>query len=95
MYKNLLLDDIRCINFDRTIGQNPELATHVQSIAFDHSENYADHFADDILPKVPGVRRLRFFARGQDFYDRGFDEDENALGLGLWGVCLKSEYLLL
>jgi hypothetical protein len=84
LYKDIMLNDVACCLLDRTINQNPTLVRWVQSMTFDNDQNYADHFADFILPRVPGVRHLRYFARQQGFFDRGMDEDENALGLGLW-----------
>jgi hypothetical protein len=84
LYKDVVVDDRGCIYLDRSVDQNPQLATYVQSITFDHETCWADHYADSILPKLPKIHHLAFFAREQDFFDRGFKEDENALGLGLW-----------
>jgi F-box-like len=84
LYKDIVLDDVACCRLDRTISQKPNLVTWIQSFTFDNDQNYADHFADFILPQVPGVQHLRYFARTQGFFDRGMDKDENALGLGLW-----------
>jgi F-box-like len=92
LYKVVVLDDMKCWHFYRSIEQRPELAAYVQSITFDHREYFADHYADSLLPKLPRVRHLRVFAREQGFFDRGMDEDENALGLGLsWpGPCERA-----
>jgi len=83
LYKVVVVDDMKWWDFYRSIDQRPELAAYVQSITFNHREYFADHYADSLLPKLPRVRHLRVFAREQGFFDRGMDEDENALGLGL------------
>lgn len=73
-YKDVVLNDLACWHFSKSIKENPPLAAYVQSITFDHSEYFADHYIDSILPKLPRVRHLRVFAREQDFWDLGVDE---------------------
>lgn len=84
LYKDIVVDDWRWWYLYRCVEKHPELAAHVQGITFDHGEYFADHYADNILPMLPRVQHLRFFAQEQGFFGRGADEDENALGLGLW-----------
>lgn len=84
LYKDIVLDDVGCVDIKRSFEHNHGLVHHIRSITFDNGQNYVDHFADFILPEVRGVQHLRYFSREQGFFDRGLDEDENALGLGLW-----------
>lgn len=84
LYKDIVLNDIASIDIRKSFQHNHGLVNHIQSITFDNGLNYVDHFADFILPLVPGVQHLRYFSKEQGFFDRGMVEDENALGLGLW-----------
>jgi hypothetical protein len=84
LYRDVVLDDLAQSKFRRSVRENPQLSSYVHGITFDHGEFYADHYADALLPLLPNLRHLRFFAHEQGFFDRGMDEDSNAVGLGLW-----------
>jgi hypothetical protein len=84
LYGAVLLDDLGCCNFRPTIEKKPDLGILVQSITFNHGKYYADQYSEQILPLLANLHRLHFFVKRMGFFDRGFEEDENTLGLGLW-----------
>ncbi|KAF7512116.1 hypothetical protein GJ744_002278 [Endocarpon pusillum] len=84
LYKVIVLDDDGCEILTDCLILRFDLAQLVRSISFDLELHYADPFADEILPLLPNLQYLSFFAQRMDFFDRGHEEDYNALGLGLW-----------
>lgn len=84
LYQVIVLDDEGCEKLADCLVLRIDLAQLVRSISFDHEILYADPCADELLPLLPNLQHLSFFAHRMDFFDRGHEEDYNALGLGLW-----------
>lgn len=84
LYKRVAFDQpAQCWLFRNTAKKNGELGAMVQSITFDVGDYWADGEADEILPWLPNLRHLSFFARAMDFFSRAHDDDEDKVGLGL------------